>query len=223
MAKSESDIESRKKTFINKINKTKYCRINAYKRCSEWRMFLIFISFIYNIGLVVVSLLSVSVFTEAFILNVIVAILSVVVFATSLFVSSLDYGRKANEYCRCYQALEELIRDANTSTSISDFNQIEEKYNTILAFSLNHEECDYWKFMNEYPNGYLSFMKKDDGTTISEEEAKEECKRFNKDIQKKYNEYLAKKGLFMAVLTGVVLYPVYLAFVKIFRRKNVKR
>ena len=223
MARSELDLENRKKAFINKVNKTKYCRINAFKRCSEWRMFLIFVSFIYNIGLVVISILSISVFREVFLLNVVVAILSVVVFAISLFVSSLDYGRKANEYCRCYQALEELIRDANICNSSSNFNQIEEKYNTILEFSLNHEECDYWKLMNEYPNGYLSFMQKDDGTMISEEEAKEECKRFNRDIQKKYNEYVAKKDLFMAVLTGFVFYPFYLVFIMIIRRKNGKK
>lgn len=220
MAKNETDFGNRKKSFINKVNKTKYCRINAYKRCSEWRMFLIFVSFIYNIGLVVASLLSISILKEEFGLNVAVAILSVVVFAISLFVSSLDYGRKANEYCRCYQALEELAREASISATMADFSRIEERYNTILNFSLNHEECDYWRLMVEYPNGYLSFISKDDGTTIDEDEAKKECEQFNKSIKKKYGEYIAKKNLFMAVLTGIVLYPIYLGFVKIFRRKK---
>ncbi|MBO6261357.1 MAG: SLATT domain-containing protein [Bacilli bacterium] len=220
MAKSEAEFANRKNAFINKVSKTKYCRINAYKRCCEWRSFLVFLSFIYNIGLVVISILSISLLRDAFVLNVIVAILSVVVFAISLFVSSLDYGRKANEYCRCYQALEELIRETNSIDSLTNLCNIEEKYNTILSFSINHDECDYWKLISEYPNGYQSFICKDDGTVLSEEEAKKECDSFNKSIKKKYNEYLAKKIVFMLVLTGFIFYPLYIGIVKLIRRKK---
>ena len=196
---TKAELSTAKKEFKKKVEKTKYCRINACKRCGEWKSFLIFISFIYNICLVVVSVLSISLFKDKYILNVVITILSVIVFASSLFVSSLDYSRKANEYRHCYEALEELLCKLKLSQTEQDFCSISEKYDTIIHFSLNHDEIDYCRLRNEYPD----FFK----------EANTDDKEFEKqkiEYKKKYKKLVAKYVILKTVLTAIVFYPVYI-------------
>lgn len=212
-----SSFESKKRIFIEKVKKTKYCRINAYKRCNEWKTFLIFLSFIYNMGLIVAAILSVSVLKDFYWLNVFITVLSVIVFAISLFVSSLDYSRKANEYCRCYETLDELIHSTQLIKDEKELNAMESKYNTIICFSLNHEECDYYRFKFEYPDGPNSFSQMDDGTVRDEQEALLKANSEKIIIAKKFKTYKAKVAIYKSVLTGFIFYPLYLLFALIIR------
>lgn len=199
---TKNELSAAKQEFKKKVEKTKYCRINACKRCEEWKGFLIFISFIYNICLVVVSVLSISFFSDIYPLSVVITILSVIVFASSLFGSSLDYSRKANEYRHCYEALEELLCKLKLSQSEQEFCSISEKYDTIIHFSLNHDEIDYCRLRNEYPD----FFKEPNHDKNDFEKQKNEYK-------KKYRKLVAKHVLLKTILTAIVFYPVYV-FVK---------
>ena len=96
MEKNEETFDQSKKSFISKITKTKYCHINAAKRCEEWRDFLFLASFCYNILLILFSIFSISFLREYYWLNIIITVLSVVVFTISLFVFSL-FVLKNNE------------------------------------------------------------------------------------------------------------------------------
>ena len=218
---AEQDVfDQQKVAFTTKVSKTKYCRINAYKRCNDWKMFLVFVSFLYNISLVVASILSISVYKEVSLLNVAIAVLSVIVFAISLFASSLDFSRKANEYCRCYQALEEVLREAGECKDETSLNRVKEKYNTIIDFSLNHEECDYYRFMVEYPNGIESFRNDDNGFKLSDDQAKERCEKFNRDIRKKNSECNVRRTLLRTILALGPAYLIYLSIVALLRKKK---
>ena len=221
-----NEFEKEKHAFIERVKKTKYCRINAFKRCNEWKTFLIFISFVYNMCLVVVSIFSISLFKEQYWMNVFITILSVIVFTISLFVSSLDYSRKANEYCRCYEALDEIINQTKSCENEDELEAIESKYSTIIAFSINHEECDYLRFKFEYPDGPKSFMTMDDGSERTKEEAESAAIMARKSIAKKYKWHLGKTRVAKFVLTGIIFYPLYLLFVLIFKgmvRNDKKR
>ena len=211
--------ESKKSVFIERVKKTKYCRINAYKRCNEWKSFLLFLSFIYNMCLIVVSIFSISLFKEQYWINVFITILSVVVFTISLFVSSLDYSRKANEYCRCYEALDEIINQAYSTSNKDELRIVESRYNTIISFSINHDECDYLRFKYEYPDGPNSFLLMDDGSKRTDDEARTESIKVETDIAKKYKWYLGKTRVAKVILTGIFFYPIYLLLTVIFRGK----
>lgn len=215
-------LDNEKRTFVERVKKTKYCRINAYKRCKEWKSFLLFLSFLYNMCLIVVSIFSISLYKEQYWINVFITILSVIVFTISLFVSSLDYSRKANEYCRCYEALDEIINQAKSISKEKELRVLESKYSTIIAFSINHEECDYLRFKYDYPDGPESFLIMDDGSKRTMDEAKKASLEQSIKISKKYHWYLGKMRVVRLILTGIVFYPVYVLFIFLLRGKTKK-
>lgn len=200
----DNSFQINKDSFKKKVEKTRYCRINAYKRCKEWQGFLLFLSFVYNLALVVLSILSISLLKENYLLSVIIAITSVIVFAISLFVAGLDYSKKANEYSHCYQELDSIIRAIELSKDDKELSVVREKYDLIMKFSPNHEECDYCRYKINYP----------------EEQDSVEAK---KEFEKLYRRHVVQSVAIKIVLTLVVFYPLYRFVIWIYsRNKNGK-
>lgn len=216
-----------KEDLLYKLRITKWCRINAYKRCVSWKRYLQLISFLYNLSLIILSVLSLSLFKDNSIVSILIVILSVIVFSTSLYVSSLDYSRRANEYKICYTQLAELesVVQSTKKTEKVKLEYLFNQYNTIMQFSINHDEYDYVRYMKEYPIDKYYFAKQKDNGAITEKEKEELINKAidqNNSFISKYRKSRAKEIVIKAsLLLFVPFFIYYLIWGILFTARNV--
>lgn len=147
-----SEDEIRK--FKEQINKTKCCRINAYKRCSVWDSFYKVIACVYNlmvIGLSILLLIDTHVLKTAHaLISAILIIAAVCTFALDLYLRVVNYGSKAEQYKSAYNELESILvelGEVERMPNLDKFIQLRKRYATLMKNSINHEEQDYFKYV----------------------------------------------------------------------------
>ena len=190
--KNNELIESMNRT----LNITRYTRINAYKRCKEWNEFFNLIGFIYNLLLIIVSIIMLIYTGEEnvkLVISIMLVILSIITFSLDLFIATQDFSSRAEQYKISYNFIEGLLNelkfvDENDTTRIKN---ISKKYEDHIRSSINHEEIDYYRLNFEYPNEYL-----------------EPYKEITKIKKSNYSKLLVRKFLIKTVLT-LFLYPFF--------------
>lgn len=140
--------------FKEQINKTKCCRINAYKRCSMWDSFYKVIACVYNltvIGLSILLLIDTHVLKTAHtLISAILIIAAVCTFALDLYLRVVNYGSKAEQYKSAYNELESILVELGEVEGMPDSDkliQLRKRYATLMKNSINHEEQDYFKYV----------------------------------------------------------------------------
>lgn len=163
--------------FKEQINKTKFCRINAYKRCGMWDSFYKVIACIYNlivIGLSILILIDIDVLKSSqTLISAILIIAAVCTFALDLYLRVVNYGSKAEQYKSAYNELESILAElaeVEENLSLNKFAQLRQRYATLMKNSINHEEQDYFRYvyynvddqsgeLNESDRNYFRRMK----------------------------------------------------------------
>lgn len=164
MSKKESinaEQFTNKEDLIRKMDMTRYCRINAYKRCKEWDSFFNVILFVYN--LIMISLSIIVLFIKGdtnLYFSIALIVFSVCTFAIDLFMGVNDYSSLAEKYKNSYNKIEHLIYELKCKAENKE--QIESVYKNYLdhiSSSINHEEIDYLRLCEEYPDNYMDTNK----------------------------------------------------------------
>lgn len=138
--------------FREQINKTKYCRINAYKRCLMWDSFYKVIACIYNLAVIALSILMLipEIFTNNHIvISALLIVAAVCTFALDLFLRVINYGSKADQYKNAYNEIENILTDLDEVTNQKELFKIKQRYETLIKNSINHDEQDYCKYAYE--------------------------------------------------------------------------
>lgn len=210
--------------FKEQINKTKYCRINAYKRCSMWDSFYKIIACIYNlivIGLSILTLIDIDVLNfSRTMTSAVLIIAAVCTFALDLFLREVNYGSKAEQYKNAYNELESILSELAAlegKFSSDKFTQLRQRYATLMKNSINHVDRDYYRYVYEY---------------VDEQSAKlnDNDKNFSSRMKSKYRWYEARDFLVKCAFSFAIYFFVWLFTLicsgilnikdKVSRRKN---
>lgn len=149
---------SPKQLLLAKMEKTAYCKLNASKRNRSYANYFRFLSFFYNIGIIILSI--VLFFVKSDILNIILLLVSVAVFSISLFVASFGFGEKERDLLMSYNEITALINRLKKSTD-EEYSGIEELYTEVAHFSAIHYDADMIKLRYEY-RSMFDYLKSDD-------------------------------------------------------------
>lgn len=139
--------------FKTQIKKTLYCRINAYKRCLMWDSFYKVIACIYNLAVIALSILML-IFDEAFLrshiwFSALLVVAAVCTFALDLFLRVINYGSKADQYKSAYNEIENILTDLDAVTKKKELFELNQRYETLIKYSINHDEQDYCRYAYE--------------------------------------------------------------------------
>ena len=152
-------MEDEVEQFKKKLNKTKYSRINAYKRCLAWNNFFKIISCVYNLAVISLSILTLipTIFQQnQTIISALLIIAAICTFALDLFLNTVSYSSKAEQYKSSYNELEALNTKLEEGCTSKGLKSIKEAYDTLIKNSINHAEQDYCKYVYEHKDVYDS-------------------------------------------------------------------
>lgn len=192
------------KKFKEQINKTKFCRINAYKRCGMWDSFYKVIACIYNlivIGLSILILIDIDVLESSqTLISAILIIAAVCTFALDLYLRVVNYGSKAEQYKSVYNELESILAElaeVEENFSSAKFIQLRQRYATLMKNSINHDEQDYFRYV---------YYNVDDQS----DEMNESDKIYFRRIKNKYRWHKARDFLVKCGFSFTIYFVVWL-------------
>lgn len=192
------------KKFKEQINKTKFCRINAYKRCCMWDSFYKVIACIYNlivIGLSILILIDIDVLKSSqTLISAILIIAAVCTFALDLYLRVVNYGSKAEQYKSVYNELESILAElaeVEENLSSDKYIQLRQRYATLMKNSINHDEQDYFRYV--YYN-----------VDEQSNELNESDKNYFKRIKNKYRWHKARDFLVKCGFSFTIYFVVWL-------------
>lgn len=158
------DLKEQKNKFVQKVNKTKYARINAYKRCIDRKTFFKIICFTYNLIVIILSVLSIilnDLIEKNYMLLIsgLLVIFSIFAFSVDLLVASIDYGAMAEQYKFAYIKCEMILIDMEYCDKIDKFRSLENQYIELMNNSINHKEVDYARYIceNDIEDKYIKY------------------------------------------------------------------